>query len=251
MEGKVIQSVQRAIDIINCFTESECELSLKEISGKVKLSKSTVHGIITTLVKNSFIEQNHETSDYSLGPAFLEKSFFISEEIILKNLGRKYLEDISQNFSVTVNIFFYKNKHLHLVERVISPNLYYAISTSIKKIPLNASASGKLALAYSKEINIDKLFENNEITKYTNTTIMDKESLFTEIEKIQKQGYSLEQSEVEEGIYCISVPIFKVKGEFIGTISIMATKEKLNKILKPLSKKMVEASKNLSKELGY
>ncbi|MCJ8343033.1 MAG: IclR family transcriptional regulator [Cetobacterium sp.] len=250
MEGKLIQSVQRAIDIINCFTEEDHELSLKDISEKVNLSKSTVHGILSTLLKNSFIEQNPLSSYYSLGPAFMEKSFLINEDLLLKNLGRKYLEEISQKFSVTANIFSYKNKHLHLIDRVTSPNLYYSISTSVKKIPLNASASGKLALAYSEELNIDKLFENLEINKYTNTTIMEKDELLKEIDKIRKDGFSMEKSEVEEGIYCISVPVFKLKNKFIGTISVMGTKEKLSKIKINLSKEMVKVSKELSKELG-
>lgn len=251
MEGKTIQSVQRAIDIMNCFTEDEHELSLKDISKKLNLSKSTVHGIISTLVKNSFIEQNSETSDYSLGPAFIEKSFLVDEDVLVKNIGRKYLEEISNDFSVTVNLFLFKSAHLHLIDRVSSPTLYYSISTSIKKIPLNASASGKLALAYSKEVNLEKLFEKNLLNKYTSTTITDRNSLAKEIEDIRNQGYSLEQAEVEEGIHCISVPIFKINKQFIGTISIMATKEKLDLILPSLSKKMVEVSKALSKELGY
>ena len=41
MEGKTIQSIQRAIDIMNCFNENVHELSLKEISEKVGLRKST------------------------------------------------------------------------------------------------------------------------------------------------------------------------------------------------------------------
>ncbi|MBC2857302.1 IclR family transcriptional regulator [Cetobacterium sp. 2A] len=250
MEGKTIQSVQRAIDIINCFTEDEHELSLKDISNKLELSKSTVHGIISTLIKNSFLQQNKISSDYSLGAAFIEKSFLVDEDVLLKNIGRKYLESLSNEFNVTVNIFLFKSLHLHLIDRVSSLSMYYSISTSVKKIPLNASASGKLALAYSKEINIDKIFEKNLLHKYTNTTITDKKTLIEEIEVIRKQGYSLEQAEVEIGIHCISVPIFKINNEFIGTISIMATKEKLNQILSKLVPKMLAVGKKLSAELG-
>lgn len=250
MEGKTIQSIQRAIDIMNCFNEETHELSLKEISEKVGLSKSTVHGIVSTLLKNSYLEQKGRNSNYSLGPAFIEKSFIVNEDVLLKNVGHKYITEISEEFSVTVNLFIYKSEHLNLLDRVCSSSLYYTISTSVTKIPLNASASGKLALAYSKNIDIDKIFSKDLIHKYTNSTIVDKETLMKEILKIRKDGYSLERSEVELGIYCISVPIFKVNNEFIGTVSIMATREKLMSILDELAPKMVGVGKKISYELG-
>ena len=145
---------------------------------------------------------------------------------------------------------FQKLMHLKLIDRVQSDSMYYTISTSITKIPLNASASGKLALAYSKDVNIDKIFSKNLLYKYTNSTIIDRETLIEEIYKIREDGYSLERSEVELGIYCISVPIFKVNNVFVGTASIMATREKLMNILPKLAPKMVAMSKKISFELG-
>ena len=127
--------------------------------------------------------------------------------------------------------------------------MYYSITTSVTKIPLNASASGKLALAYSKDINIDKIFDKNLLYKYTNSTIIERETLIDEIHEIRKNGYSLEKSEVELGIYCISVPIFKINNESIGTVSIMATGEKLMSLLSDLAIKMVLVGKKISYEL--
>ena len=50
--GKNIQSVQRAIDILNCFTAANPALSLGEISARLQLNKATVHGILNTLHNN-------------------------------------------------------------------------------------------------------------------------------------------------------------------------------------------------------
>ena len=56
--GKVIQSVQRAVDIINCFEDITTERSLSELSTMLDLNKSTVHGILNTLHNNNFVRQN-------------------------------------------------------------------------------------------------------------------------------------------------------------------------------------------------
>ena len=49
MSERFIQSVERAADILELFLNSEPELSVKEISEQLGLSKSTVHGLIKTL----------------------------------------------------------------------------------------------------------------------------------------------------------------------------------------------------------
>ena len=50
--GKTIQSVQRAIDILNCFDAQTPALSLGEISARLQLNKATVHGLLNTLHNN-------------------------------------------------------------------------------------------------------------------------------------------------------------------------------------------------------
>ena len=58
MTERLIQSVERAADILELFLVSEPELSVKEISEKLSLSKSTVHGLIKTLEHRGYLQQN-------------------------------------------------------------------------------------------------------------------------------------------------------------------------------------------------
>ena len=70
--GRSIQSVQRAIDIINCFEDNESELTLAQISAALNLNKSTVHGILNTLYQNDFVRQN-SSGRYMLGGYFARR----------------------------------------------------------------------------------------------------------------------------------------------------------------------------------
>ena len=57
---KNIQSVQRAIDIINCVAEAERKISLKEISSKLGLNINTARGLAQTLLANGFLSKDVE-----------------------------------------------------------------------------------------------------------------------------------------------------------------------------------------------
>ena len=54
-EVRVIQSVQRAIDIINCFDEHELKLTLPQISAKLELNINTFRGMVNTMVANGLL----------------------------------------------------------------------------------------------------------------------------------------------------------------------------------------------------
>ena len=73
-EVRVIQSVQRAIDIINCFDEHELKLTLPQISAKLELNINTVRGLVNTLLANGYLEHVADGNCYMLGLAFLPKA---------------------------------------------------------------------------------------------------------------------------------------------------------------------------------
>ena len=64
-EVRLIQSIQRAFDIINCFSEQSPKLTLPKISEMLSLNINTTRGIVNTLVANGYLEHDSETNIYS------------------------------------------------------------------------------------------------------------------------------------------------------------------------------------------
>jgi hypothetical protein len=62
-----VRAVERALDILLCFTTEEPVQSLSRIAESVRLSKPTVHRLLATLEKKQFIAKNQATSQYCLG----------------------------------------------------------------------------------------------------------------------------------------------------------------------------------------
>ena len=54
-EVRLIQSIQRAFDIINCFSEQSPKLTLPKISEMLSLNINTTRGIVNTLVANGYL----------------------------------------------------------------------------------------------------------------------------------------------------------------------------------------------------
>lgn len=223
---RLIQSVQRAIDIINIFDDDQnYNLTLNEISSKLELNINTTRGLINTLVANGFVEHNTDKNTYSLGLIYIPKANILNSHNmeIVRALIKSNLDNIAEKYEVSTRLQIISNSSMFTVETSNPSNAHYVVFTKMHKtFPLNATSSGKLFLLYNKN-QLNKYLLNEDKKKYTENTIVDKEELLSELKKIEKRGYSLEIEEMGRGVSSIAVPILLKDNKLYGTISITAS----------------------------
>lgn len=252
---RVIQSIQRAIDIINCFTEFETSLSINEISKKLSLHVNTTRGIINTLVYNGYLIHDPIDNKYSLGFIFIPKAELVSLHSVenIKEIVHPYLVKIANRHQVSARLQLVSQyDNIFTVDTVNPESSRYILLTRLDtKFPLNATSSGKLYLYYSSEKKrqryLESLNESNHI-RYTEKTILDRRELEKELEFIDKNGYSFEDEEVSLGISSIAVPLFNKNNKFIGTISITAMNAIIEKVYDEVLNDMRCASEDIRKK---
>ena len=247
-KNNLIQSVQRAIDILDCFDKDNIELSLSEITEKVALHKSTVYGIVNTLYYNNYLTQDPNTSKYSLGIRLLIKSSLTSAKLNLKNIANKYIESITNNYDLTTHLNIIENNKIFCLDKLTSSTSYYTFSSVIgRELPLYATASGKLFLAFLNEEDSMNIINDLEFESYTEHTITSKEQLLENLITIRKRGYSIEDEEVEYGAVSIAAPIFqKSMNKIIGSISITTSSQKFEMIKKSIIKDLIADADKIS-----
>lgn len=250
---RVIQSVQRALDIIDCFDQLNRELSLNEISQKLNLNKSTVHGIINTLSINGYIDQNNNNGKYLLGKKLMFKGQMVSDSITvrMREIGEYYLKEISEKYKVTSHIFSFKDQKLSFLDMVKPNNAYYIVSSVIgNPMPLHATASGKIVLAHMGEEELENYLKTEPLTKFTEKTLVEKDALKEELIKIYNNGYCMEDEEVEWGVLSMAAPIYDHQKIFIGTISLTGPVGKIKGMTEQMAIDIKNFSKNITKELS-
>src|SRR6202021_2064980 len=68
----MIQSVQRAAQILGVLGSGTPRLGVTEIADRVGLAKPTVYGLLRTLEKHDLVVQDPDSGKYSLGPGVLQ-----------------------------------------------------------------------------------------------------------------------------------------------------------------------------------
>lgn len=252
MSGKTIQSVERAIKILELFRDDKLELSVKEISDGLSVSKATAHGLIKTLEKNGFLEQNEETKKYKLGLKLFELGNLVARNMDLKQISKDHLLTLSKEVGETIHLCIFDGNEVVYIEKVESPNALRMNSQVGKRAPMYCTGVGKVILAYLDEEKVKEIVDATTFEPFTPHTITNPEDLYHELEEIRKQGYAVDDEEIELGLRCFAAPIFNHQGEVIASISCAGPKYKTTeKELDEKINKVKETALKISKRLGY
>lgn len=105
-EGVIIQSVARAMDILEHFNRKKC-MGISEISECMGLSKSTVYGLVNTLVYYNYLEQNFKTKKYKLGIKLFEMGCQVEKRMDLHKEETPFCEKTSKTYGQTEHLASY------------------------------------------------------------------------------------------------------------------------------------------------
>ncbi|MBC8461355.1 MAG: helix-turn-helix domain-containing protein, partial [Deltaproteobacteria bacterium] len=67
-----VQSLERALDILDCFTFQNREMSLSEVVKLTKLNKTTAKRLLSNLTYRDYLQQDLNTKRYQLGLRLFE-----------------------------------------------------------------------------------------------------------------------------------------------------------------------------------
>lgn len=206
-ESKLIQSIIRASQIIDCFSSQRFDLSLIEISEMTGLNKSTLFGIIKTLEYENYIIQDPVTKKYRLGLKFVTKGAVASASYDIITVAAPSLKRLNQKYHEATSLFLYEN---HIIRCVYSlgSNTISAMKTELgAELPFFSSASGQAILASYDKSKINQIIKAPEFLRYISDYDIDETKYIESILNNRKNGFSIENGEVEKGVSSIAVTI--------------------------------------------
>jgi DNA-binding IclR family transcriptional regulator len=100
----IIQSVERALQILDLFNDQATELKITEISKQMGLSKSTLHSLLKTLQLHGYIDQNPDNDKYCLGMKLVERGHFVVGTMDIRQKAKSWLSALSQETGQTTHL---------------------------------------------------------------------------------------------------------------------------------------------------
>lgn len=248
----LINAVDRALRILDLFSDSRTELKLTEISLEMKLHKSTVHGLLRTLVHHGYIAQNGETGKYRLGLRFLEKGDRVLHSLDFRQIANRYLQNIASRYGESTHLVVLEGGEAIYIDKVEGHSAIGMYSRVGKRAPIYCTAVGKVLVCEKSEWELKEIVNQEQYIVLTEKTIKNSEELLADIAQVRKRGYALDNEELEIGLRCIAVPVRNNKGNIIAAISVAGPITRLHEqVIPEIAVYLKETSLKVSTELGY
>ena len=249
---KTIQSVHRALDILEFLVDSGNGFSLSTIAEHCKLNKTTAFHLLKTLENRGYVAQSFDTQFYKVGWKCYDLTSSLYDNQNVVQAGRPYMEQLLKEFNETVLLCHCTSMGhqtmgfcLCQLESTIPLHTSHPIGS---RLPLYCTAQGKAYMTGLSEENLDRTLDELEFTPYTENTITDKDILKEQIAQIRRQGYCIEREEFQTGVCTLAVPVTKYTGRIIFSLVIsMPTQRATDERLENMIRIMLPMAKELSR----
>lgn len=247
-----VQSIQRALSLLEALEDSRGEVGIAELSKRVRLHVSTAHRILATLVARGYARQSPETGRYALGAKALNLAESYLDQMDLRRVVRPVLERLSQETGETANLVILDRREALYLDKVESPQSLRIFSRIGRRAPLYCTAVGKVLLAFRPKEEVDALLGRGPFERLARHTITSATQVRRELEKVRDQGFALDREECEEGACCIAVPIRNAQGDVEAALGISAPTTRLTpRRMEDLIPIMLRTGREVSAQLGF
>lgn len=216
----LIKSVEKAVDILSCFTIETPVLTVGEITRLTGLNQSTVSRLLATLAQKKCVEQVGPAGRYCLGVKFYQWGSVLRQKTNLADLARPVMERLRDVCGEEVSLYALSEGKRICLEAVKSHHGLARITVVGKILPLHCGAAGKVLLAYLSDKERKKILYGKPLAKFTPNTITDPTLLEADLKRIRRDGYAVSVGEREDGAYSVVAPVMDGKGEIAASLSI-------------------------------
>lgn len=245
---KTIQSIENTFKILD-FINTHSDNGINAITNGVNLPKTTVHRITHTLLLNHIIIRQ-ENGTFQLGHKLAEYTVRNSYSDTLIQIANPFMKECSLQLGETINLGSLFNNQSYIIHSVQGKEYLLQMKPRMSS-PLHCSGSGKVFLYSLNDEEMEAYFQNS-LTKFTDNTIVDLESMRIELNHSKDQQLFFDNEEYEYGLFCVATPIWNAANEIVASLSVSGPKgrllhigiDNLGEILKESANQISQSLKN-------
>jgi len=242
-------SVKKAFAILSAISSSKDGLGVSELAKKLKMAKSTVHGMTSALEELGAVMREPLTKKYKLGFTLLEIGRSAYSQIDLQTSARPVTEELMEKTRTSVFLGILNWGQVTILDIVESRQDLNITAPVGSTIPLFAGAVGKVFLASMAEEQAAKIIKSKSLPRFTENSIVDTALYFQELRQVREKGYALDDEEYILGVRAVASPLIGL-GQLRSAIWAVGFKASLDeKKMQTLTGETLKAAKTISRRI--
>ena len=241
-----VQSLMRALDILEAVGENARAVSLKTITERVGLPKSTVYRLLSNLESREYVRCNADGT-YQLGLKLLTVSLQVEQNFALKQATHPYLASLNVSTQETVHLGILQGGKIVYIDTIESPRSIRLVAKIGAVNPVHCTALGKALLFSHTDEEIARLLELHGMERRTEHTIRNVEDFLVEMRNSRARGYAFDEKESALDARCVGAPIYGPKGNVVAAISVSGPAARYSREMGAgVGEKLIQAAREIS-----
>src|SRR5262245_474630 len=220
-------SLVKALDVLLALEDCPEGRGVTDIARALGLPKSAVHRLLVTFQACGFVQQQSETSRYTLGPVLARLGLRAADLFTPRRVARPYMEALAHEVGETIFLGILCEEQVLVVEKV-EHNQVLRVSPELgTTLPLRQTALGQIWLAFCPAAQRDTLLA----TLVPPDSIVPAERVLAglrqELTTIAQQGFAVSLETWIPDICCLAVPVWNRRQELIATLAVAVPRSRM------------------------
>ena len=248
-----VQVLDRAIDVLECFSFQRRELSAAEIVDLTGLNRSTARRLIAILERRGLLQEDPLTRRYRLGLRLFEMGGIVSSSFSLRQAASQPLVNLAKQLNATTLLAVRSDDSFVIVDKREGVGTVSMPSEVGMTRALTHGPIGRVFMSRMDSDGIAELLDRYPLERSTSHSITDDHRFREELAKTSELGYAIDIEEVTEGIMGIAAPIMNFGEDVVAAlcVGLPATKQADSEYVNTAIDHLKGACAQISRSLGY
>lgn len=221
-----MKTLEKAFDVMELFLESKDKLTLSQVAEISGINISTAHRLCSTMAKRGYLYQAYKNGPYTLGLNWIDFGAVTRLTSLIKEKAFPSMRALQTETEGNIVLHIPSESESTEICIVRSKTRLPFASIEQERLPLYASANGKVFLAYRSMAKLDRYLSQTTLEPHTDYTIVSPKKLKENLAEIKKEGLAFDIEEREYGLNCIAAPIFS-GGKVIASIGLVLPSKRM------------------------
>lgn len=202
---------------------------LGDLSSALGLSKSTVHGILRTLVEVGLAEQDQATGSYRLAPSILENRWKSMDLNEMRARATNWVDALAARTRLSTRLVVLPDVPAAEIQTGIVSHHVFSASPAPQHVEIGedvnlaATAEGKILLAFAP--SGANVLDGLRPVAATARTITRTSALRDEIDATRSRGFAVDDEESAVRTAGLAVPVRSLGGVVVAALGVRGTPE--------------------------
>lgn len=220
-------SLNKALDIIETTVGQPTPSTTSELAAQLGLPKPTAHRLVNALRDLGFLQREPGSSRIAEGDRLVALALDVLASAAARGPRRNILAALADETGETCNFGVMAAGQVVYIDRVETKwplGLRFDVGS---RVPIHCTAIGKMFLAQMSGRQRRKYLGTLPLTRYTENTHTEIETLEADLEHVRTEGVSCDNCEFMSGVVCVAVPVHGPSGRTVAGIAISAPEARL------------------------